>query len=218
MTKEPNQPKKRAPAKAKPRPGTAVQPKGQHRAEEILLAARAVLVEEGYAEFTTRKIAERVGIRQSNVQYYFPTKVDLVQALFESAVANQLQGILEGARNSRLSPKRQIISTLDQVLESHNDPDASVFIRELWALSAHDKDIAEVMNYFYKQWVDAATQSLLALNPKMGLRKAQRRALIVISLIDGLSLFHGISPLDHPAVKGIEKEVREVVLALAGEN
>lgn len=59
------------------------------------------------------------------------------------------------------------------------------------------------------------TRSLLALNPKLGQRKAQRRALVVLSLIDGLSLFHGAVGLQHPAVDGIEKEVREIVLQLA---
>src|SRR5689334_13484450 len=65
--------KTRAPAAVRrARAGTAVQTRGQRRVAEILLAARAVMVEDGYAALTTRKVAERVGVRQSNVQYYFP--------------------------------------------------------------------------------------------------------------------------------------------------
>lgn len=198
------------------RPGTAVQPKGQHRAEEILLAARAVLVEEGYPALTTRKVAQRVGIRQSNVQYYFPAKADLVRALFETAIASNLQALTRKMESGRMTPKRRLVWTLDRFLASHADIEEQVFLRELWALSAHDPDVADVMNRFYERWVDAATESILKVNPEMDLRKAQRRALIIISMVDGLSLFHGAAGINHPAVRGIEKEVREVVLALAG--
>jgi hypothetical protein len=36
----------------------------------------------------------------------------------------------------------------------------------------------------------------------------------MISLVDGLSLFHGATGLDHPAVAGIDRELRDLVLAM----
>ena len=200
---------------ARARPGTAVQPKGEHRIGEILDAARSVLVEEGYPAFTTRKVAERLQIRQSNVQYYFPAKADLVKALFERAMQQNLQAFAKQLGGKPRSPQQRMIWSVDQFLRTHHDRSEQVFLRELWALSAHDVDVAQAMNEFYARWVDLVTRSLLAINPKLPRRKAQRRALLVISLIDGLSLFHGAFGLQHPAVEGIDKEVREVVLLLA---
>jgi AcrR family transcriptional regulator len=191
-----------------------VQPKGRHRAQEILQAARALLVENGYAALTTRKVAQRVGIRQSNVQYYFPAKVDLVRALFESSVAESMRPLARMVRK-RMSPERRLSWALDQFLQSHQSLEQQVFVRELWALAAHDPAVAGVMNGFYRRWIDLTTKNLLEITPALGLRRAQRRALLIISLVDGLSLFHGAAGLDHPAVAGIERDVREVVLALA---
>ncbi len=197
------------------RPGTAVQPKGQHRAEEILQAARAVLIAEGYPALTTRKVAQRVGIRQSNVQYYFPAKVDLVRALFEAAMAESTQALARRMAEGRMSPRQRMIWMLDQVLRSHHSPDEQKFQRELWALAAHDPDVAAVMNTFYERWVNLTAANLLLVNPALGSRRAQRRALLIISLVDGLSLFRGPAGLEHPALRGIEEEVRSAVLALA---
>jgi AcrR family transcriptional regulator len=191
-----------------------VQPKGRHRAQEILQAARALLVENGYAALTTRKVAQRVGIRQSNVQYYFPAKVDLVRALFESSIAESMRPLARMVRK-RMSPERRLSWALDQFLQSHQSLQQQVFVRELWALAAHDPAVAGVMNAFYRRWIDITTKNLLEITPALGLRRAQRRALLIISLVDGLSLFHGAAGLDHPAVAGIERDVREVVLALA---
>ncbi len=200
------------------RPGTAVQVKGQHRAQEILQAARDVLIGEGYPALTTREVARRVGIRQSNVQYYFPAKVDLVRALFEEAMAESSRGLARRMAEGRMTPRQRLVWTLDQFLRQQESREEQIFLRELWALSAHDPEVAAVMNTFYRRWIDLAAANLLQVNPALGLRRAQRRALLVVSLVDGLSLFRGAAGLDHPAVKGIESEVRAAVLALAGEQ
>jgi AcrR family transcriptional regulator len=197
------------------RAGTAVQSKGRQRAEEILEAARAVLVEEGYASLTTRKVAQRVGIRLSNVQYYFPTKVDLVRALFEQSVGERAQAVALGMDAGKRSARDRLLWAVDQFLASHHSLEQQAFLRELWALAAHDPEVAEVMNVFYQRWVDLGAEVLLEIDPGLGLRKAQRRALLIVSLVDGLSLFHGAAGIDHPARKGIEKELRELVDGLA---
>jgi AcrR family transcriptional regulator len=197
------------------RAGTAVQSKGRQRAEEILAAARAVLVEEGYASLTTRKVAQRVGIRLSNVQYYYPTKVELVRALFEHSVGERAQAVALGMDAGKRSARDRLLWAVDQFLASHHSLEHQAFLRELWALAAHDPEVAEVKNVFYQRWVDLGAQVLLEIDPELGQRKAQRRALLIVSLVDGLSLFHGAAGIDHPARKGIEKELRELVDGLA---
>jgi len=216
-TRDPKPPPARA-AAARSRPGTAVQPKGQHRADEILAAARAVLVEEGYPALTTRKVAQRVRIRQSNVQYYFPSKADLVRALFGRAMTDSMQGLARRMAAGRLSPRRRFLWSIDQFLQSHRDREEQVFLRELWALAAHEPDVAEAMNGFYARWVDLTTNTLLKLSPRLGKRRAQRRALAIVALVDGMSLFHGAVGLAHPAVDGIEREVREIVVSLLKDH
>src|SRR4051794_19472740 len=185
-------PRTRAPAAPRrTRAGTAVQAKGQQRATEILRAAHAVLVEDGYAALTTRKVAERVGVRQSNVQYYFPAKVDLVRALFEDSMARTARVVAERFAAGRVSPEARLLGGIDHFLETHHSREEQRFLRELWALAAHDPEVAGVMNQFYRRWVDLTARNLVLINPALDRGRAQRRALLIMSVVDGLSLFRG---------------------------
>jgi AcrR family transcriptional regulator len=49
---------------------------------EILDAAWAVMAREGVAALSVREVARTVGLRQQSLTYYFPTKQDLLDALF----------------------------------------------------------------------------------------------------------------------------------------
>ena len=211
--------KTRAPSPARrARAGTAVQAKGQHRVAEILQAARAVMVEHGYAALTTRKVAERVGVRQSNVQYYFPAKLDLVRALFDDSMARTAGAVAERFASGRVSPEARLLGGIDHFLETHHSLEEQRFLRELWALAAHDPDVAAVMNQFYRRWVDLTARNLILINPALDRSRAQRRALLIVSAVDGLSLFRGVTELDHPAVRGIERELRDLVRRLARDD
>lgn len=50
---------------------------------ELLEAARAVLVAEGYSGLSTRRVAEAAGTQMSQIQYHFGSKEGLILALFE---------------------------------------------------------------------------------------------------------------------------------------
>ncbi len=54
--------------------------------QEILDAAAALFGESGFAATSTRAIAERVGIRQASLYYYFPGKDEILLELLEASV------------------------------------------------------------------------------------------------------------------------------------
>ena len=55
--------------------------KGHERRGEILAAAKAMFVAEGYEAFTTRALARRVGLSQTGLYVYFASKEQLFDAL-----------------------------------------------------------------------------------------------------------------------------------------
>jgi AcrR family transcriptional regulator len=57
----------------------------------MLEAAEAVLREEGYAMLTSRRIANRVGVKQQLVFYYFRTMDDLVVDAFRQLAKRELE-------------------------------------------------------------------------------------------------------------------------------
>ena len=73
--------------------------------DQIVAAAAASLLERGYAKTTVRAIAARAGVAVGNLQYYFPTKTELLVEAWRyltaesidrlSAALNQLDDPLE---------------------------------------------------------------------------------------------------------------------------
>jgi AcrR family transcriptional regulator len=58
---------------------------------EILDAAASLFAERGYAGTSTRRIAERAGMRQASMYYHFAGKEDILLALLEPSVAPTLE-------------------------------------------------------------------------------------------------------------------------------
>ena len=63
------------------------------RRQDIIKASLAVLRASGYAGFTQPRVAAEVGLRQSHLTYYFPTRVDLLAAVARVAIDRQLLAV-----------------------------------------------------------------------------------------------------------------------------
>lgn len=61
--------------------------------ERILQAAIDVLREEGLVRFSQPRVAARAGLRQSHLTYYFPSRVDLLRAVADLAVAQRIAAL-----------------------------------------------------------------------------------------------------------------------------
>ena len=73
--------------------------KPSNTADEILAAARTLIVAGGYNGFSYADIAEAVGIRKASIHHHFPSKVDLVQTLLKRYLENAVTGMGELERN-----------------------------------------------------------------------------------------------------------------------
>ena len=58
--------------------------------QSIIDAGVAVLREHGFAGFTQPRVAAKAGLRQSHLTYYYPTRVELLEAVARSAIDRQL--------------------------------------------------------------------------------------------------------------------------------
>ena len=84
----------------------------QEREALILKAAEDVLMEKGYHETSIDEIAARVGIAKGTVYLHFPSKEDLVVAIFERDMQHLLQSI-DSTIDSTLTAREKIESIFD---------------------------------------------------------------------------------------------------------
>lgn len=76
-------------------------PEGSDNWHAMLDGAEAILREDGHAALTSRSIAERIGVKQRLVYYYFRTMDDLVIALFRRMAQRELARIRDAAASIR---------------------------------------------------------------------------------------------------------------------
>ncbi len=199
------------------RAGTAVLAKGQRRTEAILDAATAILIEKGYAHLSTRKIAARAGIRAGNLQYYYRSKQDVVRAVLERYLERAMRKVEEHVANAA-APEERLQSALTTILADQESAENCRFFWELWALAARDPEVAEAMSAFYEGYWRAVVLTLLAANPTLGRPRAERRAALLVSMLEGLTLFRSRTDTRQLPLPGLERELRSLVTRLAAEG
>ncbi|MBO3664871.1 TetR/AcrR family transcriptional regulator [Microbacterium stercoris] len=91
--------------------------------EEVLAAAAALFVEQGFAATSTRQIAERAGLRQASLYYHFAGKDEMLLELLEESVRPTLERAREHleAENAALALCRFVLADVDILLrDPHN--------------------------------------------------------------------------------------------------
>jgi AcrR family transcriptional regulator len=74
--------------------------------EQILDAAAELFTTQGYANTSTRRIAEAVGVRQASLYHHFATKDDILDALLAGTVDEPLRLAAELLAESGPAPQR----------------------------------------------------------------------------------------------------------------
>lgn len=83
----------------KPVSGRRMGPPGSETWHAMLDGAEYILREEGHAQLTSRRIAERIGVKQRLVYYYFKTMDDLIVELFRRSSNREIERLREASRS-----------------------------------------------------------------------------------------------------------------------
>jgi len=97
-------------------------PAGSDIWHAMLDGGEDILCQEGHAALTSRRIAERVGVKQRLVYYYFHTMDDLIVAMFRRSSQRDLNRLEEASRSE--AP-----------------------LRELWEICFHSTDAQLISEY-----------------------------------------------------------------------
>ena len=124
-------------------------------AKGLLNAARASLLEVGYANLSTRTIAERAGVPLSQIHYHFGSKQNLVLAVLE----RENQRLLE--RQERMyGEEMPLWKQWEQACDYFEDDLASGYVRVLMEMVAagwSDSEIAAAVWVQLKAWLELLT-------------------------------------------------------------
>ena len=165
--------------------------KGNERVVAILEAAKAVLVEEGFAALSLREVAKRADMTVGNVGYYFPSKDSLLAALAEHIFDRWDARFRRNLPTDLPSGLATFVYSIRFMIEENKRPKTKSLLLEMWAMANRSRAIRGMMDTFYRRmrsWIEAM---LMEIDPAMSSHVRRLRAALITAQIEGLMLLIG---------------------------
>ena len=190
--------------------------KGEQRRISILSTALDILLAKGYSKLSMRGVAKIAGISLGNLQYHFPNRQALVQALLENFIEQTILKIQDQFSIGNSSSEFQMDDIIDIAFQGQGSKDACNAIYEIWALSAHDEEASCILKSYYERYCAMMTGLVQRLNPELPPETAKRKAALLMSLFEGLFAFDFWEESKLPALSEIKDELSTAVKYIIG--
>ncbi|MCA1248536.1 TetR/AcrR family transcriptional regulator [Massilia sp. MS-15] len=197
------------------KPSTTTE-KGLGRARDILLAARGLLASEGYAGLSMRRVAQEAGMSLSNVQHYYGSKEQLLEALLLYTM-DEFQAKMDHiavAMAGRPQVER-FLSTVDMFLDEITEPVTHAIFFEIWALASRHPFASSLMGKMVGRERKAIYGLVRGLNPAIDDEEYMRRSVLIVAQVEGLMLFRLDRRARPEQFASVRASVHKVLLTLA---
>jgi len=186
------------------------------RAVEILLVARRLLAAEGYAGLTMRRVAQEAGMSLSNLQHYYGSKEQLLEALLLTTM-DEFQAKMDRiavAMAGRPQVER-FLTTVDMFLDEITEPTMHAIFFEIWALASRHPFASSLMGKMMGRERKAVFGLIQGLNPAITEEQYMERAVLVVAQIQGLMLFRLDRVARPEQYAAVRASLHKVLLSLA---
>lgn len=160
--------------------------KGEERRADILGVARRVLLEGGYHKLSLRQVAASLDISIGNLQYYFPSKDDLVETVISQEIDVSLN-IALGAAPDRADQSASVHAVVQAILQ-HHASEAGRFYAIAEGLALHQPRFARLKSRGYALVLEQVAVMIEDQKPYLDAHRRKALATVVVALIDGASL------------------------------
>jgi len=188
---------------------------GQQRIRAILAAAKTVLVNGGYSDLTLRRVAAAAGMPLRHLQYYFPTKNDLLRSLCEAICDDYIAKCDALSSREHATPGARFQTCIDFLIDDNRDPLSNTIFFELWALACHDDYANRLLDRLYLHYRAYIGRLIANLRPQAPRSEVESRAVQIVALIEGLTLFIGRNKPRHRALRRVVKDASASILKIA---
>lgn len=166
----------------------------------LIAATEQLLIEEGYAAVTARKVAEKAGLKVPLVYYYFQTMDDLILAM----IAKNRQTRLARFEAAMAAPE-----PLRALWELNSDPASAIPTTELLALANHREAIRVEMVAAAREFRTLQIDAVGKLLAERGLDAAQYPPAGIVTIVTALA-----RAMVHDCAIGVPDGYAEAMLLL----
>jgi AcrR family transcriptional regulator len=171
---------------AKLLPSRDITRKGAARVIEIARAGTEIVLEEGFASLTKRRVAKRLGIAHGNVGYYFPTRESLWRVVVDYELSEIHDRYPSGLKMDTDDPQSSFDEYLSIYMLSYEDREFGSFFAHLEAYADINPAIAKLRDEMYEGFLQRMIERVRPLCIGVDDEQIELRAITVMALFEGL--------------------------------
>lgn len=160
---------------------TSFSDRGRARRDAVLAAARELLVEDGFDQFVLRRVAARTGMTLGNLQYYFPSRDDLLEALIRSEFEHDLAAVRRATTTDGLK-------TAARALVRNWTTGAGSIFGTMSLLAYHQERFARLNREIYAAFYGELEVLVRRVSEGVPDAEIRLRARLITSLLDGVAM------------------------------
>jgi len=170
------------------------------RREQIVEAAVAIITEQGLQNLSLSEIEQRAGMSRGQLTYYFPTKEDILLAVFDRLLQLMYERIGEPAGQPGLETGgwEWVQHLLDRLLRQPPvSPEFHVLQYTFLSQIGHREDFRRRLATLYEEWRTNLAKGLaqdIALHPHAPQASSRALATLVQALLHGLAVQAAADP------------------------
>jgi AcrR family transcriptional regulator len=189
---------------------------GNDTAARIVRAARDLLMTEGYAQFSMRNVAARAGLHLANVQYYYKTREDLVEALVADTGERYRNSYAELRAKGPTDRQARFDAVVEFNLKDIATAETRRYFIQLWALLTEiDGRAGHLMNDLYAIDIQQLSDCIAELVPDTDAAEVRRRASILAAMIEGMVVVRGAHSRNPAELKKLMARARGMAMQIA---
>ena len=186
--------------------------KGQIRRQQIIDAAKQALIEGGANSLVLRDVADQIGITHGNLQYYFPTKNDLLIAIFDQAVEKYTES-MKVAVSETSTRQGRLDAIIDAGIAELKAPETALW-RMMMSLADHNPDMASILKKENDLYEQVVAEELELISPDLSLQRRRHIARIIHAILDGLGIQFSYEDAEGPEMRALAGEIKIALFAM----
>lgn len=153
-------------------------------ASRALQCLQELSLEKGLDDVSMRDVAKRLGISLAALQYHYASKAALLDAFVHQTVEGyrrRIDAILATSPKGELFANLVRFATLETL-----EWDRHSVLAMIESRATHDETAKRAILLFYRSYIGAMRDALIADDPDLAPARAHMSAILVISMLEGL--------------------------------
>ena len=138
-----------------------------------------------------RRVAREIGISPGNLNYYYPSRAELMEDLLQYVIDGYLHQIDVLRNRAGEDAEQQFRAVVSFVFDDLSRRDTTLFFPELWVLANRDEWVAQQMERLYAQYREILVDLIEQMNPGLSETRRGDLALLISASIEGHTVFIG---------------------------